>query len=133
MSKPIVVVGSINLDLVAETKRIPIAGETVAGRVTAGDLFTFRRLRAGGVGGILPVCEDLCGGTHISLSTFILSGACKEFGEIRSGILRKSPVYSKEYGWLAVAKNLCDRVSRAYRKRLGTQGAALSSAGCAKR
>lgn len=31
MSKPIVVVGSINLDLVAETKRIPIAGETVAG------------------------------------------------------------------------------------------------------
>jgi len=31
MSKPIVVVGSINLDLVAATKRIPIAGETVAG------------------------------------------------------------------------------------------------------
>ena len=31
MSEPIVVVGSINLDLVAETKRIPIAGETVAG------------------------------------------------------------------------------------------------------
>jgi len=31
MSKPIVVVGSINLDLVAATKRIPIAGETVTG------------------------------------------------------------------------------------------------------
>jgi ribokinase len=31
MAKPIVVVGSINLDLVAATERIPIAGETVAG------------------------------------------------------------------------------------------------------
>jgi ribokinase len=31
MVKPIVVVGSINLDLVAATKRIPTAGETVAG------------------------------------------------------------------------------------------------------
>ncbi len=31
MAKPIVVVGSINLDLVAATKRIPTAGETVAG------------------------------------------------------------------------------------------------------
>ncbi len=32
MSKRIVVVGSINLDLVAATQRIPIAGETVAGQ-----------------------------------------------------------------------------------------------------
>ncbi len=32
MAKRIVVVGSINLDLVAATERIPIAGETVAGR-----------------------------------------------------------------------------------------------------
>lgn len=31
MTKPIVVVGSINLDLVAATEHIPIAGETVAG------------------------------------------------------------------------------------------------------
>jgi ribokinase len=31
MVKPIVVVGSINLDLVGATHRIPIAGETVAG------------------------------------------------------------------------------------------------------
>ena len=31
MAKPIVVVGSINLDLVGATHRIPIAGETVAG------------------------------------------------------------------------------------------------------
>jgi ribokinase len=31
MSRPIVVVGSINLDLVAGTKRIPVAGETVIG------------------------------------------------------------------------------------------------------
>jgi len=31
MAKRIVVVGSINLDLVAATQRIPIAGETVAG------------------------------------------------------------------------------------------------------
>jgi ribokinase len=31
MAKRIVVVGSINLDLVAATERIPIAGETVAG------------------------------------------------------------------------------------------------------
>src|SRR5690349_22987534 len=31
MGKQIVVVGSINLDLVAATERIPIAGETVAG------------------------------------------------------------------------------------------------------
>jgi ribokinase len=32
MAKRIVVVGSINLDLVAATPRIPIAGETVAGQ-----------------------------------------------------------------------------------------------------
>ena len=32
MSKPIVVVGSINLDLVATTERMPAVGETVAGR-----------------------------------------------------------------------------------------------------
>jgi len=31
MTKPIVVVGSINLDLVAATERIPVAGETVLG------------------------------------------------------------------------------------------------------
>ena len=31
MAKPIVVVGSINLDLVATAPRIPVAGETVAG------------------------------------------------------------------------------------------------------
>jgi ribokinase len=40
MAKRIVVVGSINLDLVAATQRIPIAGETVAG-------FTFRTFPGG--------------------------------------------------------------------------------------
>jgi hypothetical protein len=42
-------------------------GETMAGRVTAGDLFAFRGFRAGGVFGILPVGEDLSCGTHDSL------------------------------------------------------------------
>jgi ribokinase len=32
MTKPIVVVGSINLDLVAGSERIPAPGETVAGK-----------------------------------------------------------------------------------------------------
>jgi len=47
------------------------AGETMAGRVAAGDLFTFRRVRAGRVCGILPVGEDLCCGAH---PTPIISG-----------------------------------------------------------
>jgi hypothetical protein len=45
--------------------------ETMAGRVTARNLFSFRRFRAGGVPGILPVCEDLGCGTHLfSLLSF---------------------------------------------------------------
>jgi len=31
MTKPIVVIGSINIDLVSRTERIPVAGETVIG------------------------------------------------------------------------------------------------------
>lgn len=55
MSKPIVVVGSINLDLVAATQRIPIAGETVAG-------VSFRTF-PGGKGANQAVAAARLGGT----------------------------------------------------------------------
>ena len=55
MSKRIVVVGSINLDLVAATQRIPIAGETVAG-------YTFRTF-AGGKGANQAVAAARLGGS----------------------------------------------------------------------
>jgi ribokinase len=55
MGKQIVVVGSINLDLVAATERIPIAGETVAG-------FTFRTF-PGGKGANQAVAAARLGGS----------------------------------------------------------------------
>src|SRR5690242_18671094 len=50
------------------------AGETMARRVPAEGLLFIRRLRAGGVGGVLPSGEDSCGGTH---PTLIISGRSK--------------------------------------------------------
>ena len=64
--------------------------ETVTGRVMTGDLFPFRRFRAGGLSGILPVREDLCCGAHFSLSTFILSSGSKESWVERARILAVS-------------------------------------------
>lgn len=55
MGKQIVVVGSINLDLVASTERIPIAGETVAG-------LTFRTF-PGGKGANQAVAAARLGGS----------------------------------------------------------------------
>lgn len=55
MSKRIVVVGSINLDLVASTQRIPIAGETVSG-------LTFRTF-PGGKGANQAVAAARLGGS----------------------------------------------------------------------
>src|ERR1051326_1025487 len=55
MGKQIVVVGSINLDLVAATERIPIAGETVAG-------LTFRTF-PGGKGANQAVAAARLGGS----------------------------------------------------------------------
>jgi ribokinase len=55
MAKPIVVVGSINLDLVAATQRIPIAGETVSG-------LTFRTF-PGGKGANQAVAAARLGGS----------------------------------------------------------------------
>ena len=55
MAKRIVVVGSINLDLVAATERIPIVGETVAGR-------TFRTF-PGGKGANQAVAAARLGGS----------------------------------------------------------------------
>ena len=62
MAKRIVVVGSINLDLVAATQRIPIAGETVAGlsfRTFPGGKGANQAVAAARVGGAVSMVGKL--------------------------------------------------------------------------
>ncbi len=62
MAKRIVVVGSINLDLVAVTQRIPIAGETVAGlsfRTFPGGKGANQAVAAGRLGGLVSMVGKL--------------------------------------------------------------------------
>ena len=87
-----------------------VAAETVTGRILTGGGFTFRRDRAGGLGGILPVREYLCCGAH--LPTFNLSGRSKIPRGVVNGIrARKWLLVSGLYDFLGLWKSGCEGVS----------------------
>ncbi len=84
MAKRIVVVGSINLDLVAATERIPIAGETVSGL----NFQTF----PGGKGANQAVAAARLDGVVSGLVSMIGKVGTDAFGEQLLGSLRNSNV-----------------------------------------
>jgi fructose-1-phosphate kinase PfkB-like protein len=74
MAKRIVVVGSINLDLVAATQRIPVAGETVAGlsfQTFPGGKGANQAVAAARLGGRVTMLGRLVGLTAIAVAPVV--------------------------------------------------------------